>query len=234
MGASNAIPVLRPDAYSLDYGQARQHMVESQLAPNGVMRAALLAAAAILGREKCVLPGQESMAYTDQTICYGTTGAYLLDPTTLYRLIEHAELAADEKVLLVNSGMGYAAALAAACGAKGVALEINADLAKRAYNFLQQQGDSAFVCKSGSLVKGWSRQAPYDVILVAGALAEIPPAYLKQLSENGRIIALAPDNMGMQRAQRWQRLHGQLSNKILFDAAAPFLPELAPQPQFTF
>ncbi len=231
---SSTLPVLRAGSIETDYPAARLHMVDSQLKPNNIMRAELLVAALQLPREKCVLPGQENMAYSDQTIRYGQTGAYLLEPMLVYKLVDAANLQAGEKVLIINSGMGYAAALAAACGAEGVVLEINADLAKRAYNFLQQQGDTQFVCKSGALAKGWGRQAPYDAIIIAGVAAELPAIYAKQLTDNGRITVIAPDTAGVLRGQLLQKLHGQLNHKILFDSGAPFLPEMMPVERFTF
>jgi len=44
--------------------------------------------------------------------------------------------------------------------------------------------------EQGNGAEGWPSGAPYDVILIAGALEVLPDAFLKQLKVGGRIAAI--------------------------------------------
>jgi protein-L-isoaspartate(D-aspartate) O-methyltransferase len=82
---------------------------------------------------------------------------------------------------------------------------------------------------------GVSGEAPYDVILIEGAVQEIPRAILDQLAEGGRlatVIAAPAGALGV--AQLVMKEGGTTSGRPLFDAGTPALPGFAPPPRFTF
>ena len=86
----------------------------------------------------------------------------------------------------------------------------------------------------GPLGQGFARQAPYDVIVFAGAVAAPPAAITEQLAEGGRMVAVIADGTGIGRGTLFVKAGGIVSHRVAFDAATPFLAGFEPQPQFSF
>jgi protein-L-isoaspartate(D-aspartate) O-methyltransferase len=77
--------------------------------------------------------------------------------------------------------------------------------------------------------------APYDAVLIEGAVREIPKAILDQLAEGGRlgvVIAGSPGALGV--AHLVVKEGGITSGRPLFEAGTPVLPGFAQPPRFAF
>jgi protein-L-isoaspartate(D-aspartate) O-methyltransferase len=72
------------------------------------------------------------------------------------------------------------------------------------------------------------------VVLVSGAVGEVPAAVLEQLGEGGRLVAIVRSETGPGQAVVVTRANGTLSRRVVFDAATPLLPGLGRQPSFVF
>ena len=82
---------------------------------------------------------------------------------------------------------------------------------------------------------GAAGSAPYDVILIEGAVQVVPQMIFDQLAEGGRlttVVAGPPGALGV--AQLFMKEGGMASGRPLFDAGTPSLPGFAPPPRFTF
>ena len=86
----------------------------------------------------------------------------------------------------------------------------------------------------GRLVEGYPKQAPYNVILLGGAVAEIPAAIADQLAEGGRLVAVVSVGTGLGRATLMRRDGGVAASRVLYDAAQPLLPGFEAEPGFVF
>ena len=84
------------------------------------------------------------------------------------------------------------------------------------------------------LAEGYPRQAPYNIILLGGAVAEVPTAIADQLAEGGRLVTVVSVGAGLGRATLMQRDGGVISSRILCDAAVPVLPGFEAAPGFVF
>ena len=93
--------------------------------------------------------------------------------------------------------------------------------------------DNAVVVK-GDITQGYPGQAPYNVILIGGTVAQVPAIIRDQLAEGGRLVAVVRGDDGIGRATHIERRGGLTSARILFDAAVPRLPEFEPAPGFAF
>jgi protein-L-isoaspartate(D-aspartate) O-methyltransferase len=102
-----------------------------------------------------------------------------------------------ERVLEIGTGSGYQAAILDALGAEVWSIEILAPLAEHARRALAEQGCSRVQVLTGDGYKGWPEHAPYDVVIVTCAPAEVPSALVEQLREGGRMIL--PLGEGFQR-----------------------------------
>ena len=115
-----------------------------------------------------------------------------------------------------------------------VAVESSRKLAAEATAVLSTLGiDNAAVIE-GPLEKGYPKQAPYDVILFSGAVAEVPEAIREQLGEGGRLVAVIDDGSRVRKATIMTRLGGVISGRAVFDAATPLLPGFDRKPGFVF
>ena len=216
----------------LDYAAARLNMVESQLRTNKVSNQALLAAFEAVPREHFVPEPLRGIAYVDEDMQIGA-GRFLMEPMVLGRLLQEARPGPDDIALDIGCGTGYATAILARLAATVVALEDDAALAARANETLTGMDIDNTVVVEGPLSDGYPRQAPYNVILVNGAVAEIPAAISAQLAEGGRLVTVVQDSAGVGRATLMQR-SGGVSSRVLFDAAVPVLPGFERAPGFVF
>jgi protein-L-isoaspartate(D-aspartate) O-methyltransferase len=150
----------------------------------------------------------------------------------LGKLIQAAEVTAADHVLDVACGTGYSSAILARIAASVVALEDDADLARRAEETLRSLGSSATaVC--GPLEQGWVSRAPYDAIVVNGVVETVPAMLFEQLKEGGRLVAVVGQGP-VGEGTVYRKVHGIVSGRPIFDAAAPILPNFVTPPSFVF
>jgi len=114
-----------------DAATARRHMVDGQIRTADVTNLSLIAAMEAVPREAFVAPPLATQAYRDGDIALGM-GRALLRPMVLAKLIQGVGLRAGEHVLDVGCGTGYSSAVLSHMGASVVALEEDAELARRA------------------------------------------------------------------------------------------------------
>src|SRR5436305_1872943 len=79
---------------------------------------------------------------------------------------------------------------------------------------------------NGPLTAGWAHGAPYDAILIEGAIEVIPDALIAQLKDGGRLLAVV-GSVPMGKAMLYRKVSGRVTAVPLFDAAAPLLPGFA-------
>lgn len=222
---------MTPDAQA--FAAARNHMVDSQVRPNKVTDPRITAAMRRLPRERFLPPAMASRAYVDEDVPLGN-GRVLIEPMVIARLVQLAAISPGERALVVAAGTGYGAALLAACGARVTALEEDTSLLAIARAALSELAPSVSLV-TGPLAAGWPPGAPYDVILLEGAVREVPAALGEQLlKEAGRLVAvIATGSVGGQAVLAEATMAG-LRTQPMFDCATPLIPSLLPQPGFAF
>lgn len=217
-----------------DFTLARRNMIDGQLRPNRVTSAPLLAAIGELPRERFLSDALRSVAYSDEDVPLGG-GRFLIEPMVLARLIQTLQPGADDRALVVASGRGYGAALLARLAKSVVAVESDPGLGSSADQTIKELGIGNVTRVAGKLEDGAPGSAPYDVILIEGAVRQIPQAILDQLAEGGRlatVVAGLPGALGV--AQLVLKQGGVTSGRPLFDAGTPVLPGFAAPARFTF
>ncbi len=217
----------------MEFSVARHNMVESQVRPNKVTDAALLAALETVPREAFVPEALKGIAYVDGVIEVAP-GRSLLEPMVFARLVQEAHIQPNEVVLDVGCATGYSAAVLARLASTVVALESDKALASRAAELLAEQGADNVAVVEGALPDGDKAHGPYDVILVEGAVAEKPDALLSQLAEGGRLLAITKRPGGLGAASITLKVGKAFSTRHLFEAPARVLPGFARLPGFVF
>jgi protein-L-isoaspartate(D-aspartate) O-methyltransferase len=147
------------------YETARTRMVESQLRPNKVTDKRLLDAFFTIHRELFVPEHLRVVAYVDEDLPLGN-GRYLMEPMVAARLLQAAAVERTDTALIVGAGTGYEAALVAVLTRNVVALEEDADLARRARAALVEHSIAAVSVVEAPLPQGHKARAPYDVIFL--------------------------------------------------------------------
>jgi protein-L-isoaspartate(D-aspartate) O-methyltransferase len=218
-----------------DFALARRNMIDGQLRPNRVNNAQLLAAIADLPRERFLPPGLRSVAYADDDVPLGG-GRCLMEPMVLARLIQTLQPQAEDKALVVASGAGYGTALLARLVKSVVAVEADPQLAGSAQQTIRELGIANVQHVAGRPEDGHAAGAPYDVILIEGAVQQVPASIVAQLAEGGRlgtvIAGSSPGVLGV--AQLMVKEGGVASGRPIFDAGTPALPGFSTAPRFTF
>jgi len=217
-----------------DFALARRNMVDGQLRPNRVTDAVLLAAVGDLPRERFLPDGLRSVAYADDDVPLGN-GRFLMEPMVLARLIQALQPQAEDKALVVASGPGYGAALLSRLVKTVVAVESDAALASVAEQTISHLGIGNISQTVAKPEGGVPAEGPYDVILIEGAVQEIPQAILDQLAEGGRLTTVMAAPAGVLGvAQLVVKEGGATSGRPLFDAGTPALPGFARPARFAF
>lgn len=208
-------------------------MVENQIRTNRVTDETLIAVMSEIPRECFVPEALRGVAYIDEDLALGRD-RYLIEPLVLARLLQTAAVKPDDVVLDVGCATGYSTAVLARLANTVVAVESDPDLAARATATLSKLGIDNAVVVEGPLSEGYPKQAPYDVIVLGGAVPRVSPTIADQLGEGGRLVAVVTDSGPMGHGILMTRSGGALSQRPVFDAATPPLPGMAPEPGFVF
>lgn len=227
----------RPKTSQDFFQTARFNMVESQLRPNRVVNPELLEAMGSLPREAFVPAGSRDFAYADENIPI-SYGRYLFAPVTLARLIQELRITKESRVLDVGAGTGYTAAVLSALAGSVTALESDPALLRQLEQNRQDFGFERVHPVPGALSDGFAASAPYDTILIEGGIQWLPPTIAAQMAEGGRlgcIVYPQGETRGrLGEARIYERRHGVLSSRGLFDASAPLLQGFTVRPKFVF
>jgi len=208
-----------------DYAVARAAMVDSQLRPEGVTDPAVVEAMAVIAREDFLPEAVRPLAYADRAIAIGD-GRFLPPSAMLGQLLSRMAPEAGQRALVVGAGTGYSSAVLARIGLEVVALESSAALAARAR-------DLGINVVEGPLEAGWSPAAPYDLILIDGAIETIPDDIIGQLDEGGQ-LGTSLIERGVTRLIVGRKAGGGFGYLSLGDAGTPALPGFRRPMAFTF
>jgi protein-L-isoaspartate(D-aspartate) O-methyltransferase len=186
-----------------------------------------------LKRERFLPPHLAPLAYADEDVPLGG-GRYLMEPMVLARLIQLAAVIGGERVLVVGAGAGYGAAVLAACGGRVTALEEDPALLALAGAALAEAAPGVTLV-AGKLEAGYPAGAPYDIIMIEGAVDRIPASLAGQLRvEGGRLVGVICGAGRTNQVVLAEATPAGLRAQPVFDCATPPLPMLRPAPAFQF
>ena len=208
-----------------DFAAAREAMVESQLRPQGVTDHGVLDAMRSVPREHFLPSHTRSLAYVDRAVAMGE-GRFLAAPAVLGQLLTQMMPVAGQRALVIGAGTGYSAAILAKIGLDVVAIERDAALAARAT-------EHGIQVTEAPLQGGYAKGAPYDQILMDGAVEYLPGAVVDQLADGGRLGAALVDR-GITRLIVGRKAGGAFGYLSIGDAGVPALPGFSRPTAFTF
>jgi protein-L-isoaspartate(D-aspartate) O-methyltransferase len=212
-----------------NFEQMRRAMVASQLRTTGVNDPRVVAAMGAVPRERFVPAERCALAYADTLVPLGD-GRQLNPPMAVGRMLTEAHLRGDERALVVGAATGYSAAVLARLVASVTAVEESPELVEFAGRALAGTGVEIV---AGPLVEGHRAGAPYDFILIDGAVEFVPQTIVGQIADGGE-FALALIDEGVTRLCVGRSVAGAFGTTAVSDAAAAVLPGFRKPRGFSF
>ncbi len=186
---------------------ARHAMIVSQLRTSGVNEPWVLSAMAHVAREDYVPEALRDAAYIDRAIPLGN-GRFLAAPLVHGKMLAEAAPTKTDKVLLVGDSEGYLAALL-----------------RPLVGTLDAVDPSA--------VSSFSGEGGYSLIIVDGAVEELPEVLAQLLTEGGRIVTGLVVR-GVSRLATGCKAAGSVALLPLAELGIPALPEFAAPKRWSF
>lgn len=218
----------------MNFEQARFNMVEQQLRPGKVLDPDVLEVLFVVKREEFVPPAHRNLAFADTQIPLGgADGARMFSPMVEAHALQALAMKKHENVLEVGTGSGYMAALLGAHADHVRSIEINPRLAETARENLGRAGVTNVAVELGNGLDGLPAYAPYDAIMVSGAVAAVPQALLDQLKPGGRLFAIEGAAPAME-AVLYTRVGQDFPRAAVFETVVDTLREADPAPAFVF
>ncbi len=170
-----------------NFAAERDAMIERQIEARGIHEPTILEAFRSVPREEFLSKEYADLAYGDHPLPI-EAGQTISQPYIVALMIQAAEMKAGDTVLEVGAGSGYAAAIMSRIAGRVTAVERQPDLVKVAQERMQRLGFDNVRIVQGDGTRGWEPETPYDAILAAASGSHIPPAWIEQLADGGRIV----------------------------------------------
>lgn len=221
---------------TLDYAKARELMVEQQIRPWDVLDPRVLEVLSALPREQFAPAAHRNLAYADVALPLAD-GEFMMKPVVEGRALQALDLAPGDDVLEIGTGSGFLTACLGRLAREVVSLELHADLADAARQKLAAQAIGNVRVETADAY-AYATDRRFSAICVTGAVAELPPRFLRWLQPGGRMFIVR----GRSPAMEAVLLHaGHDSNAVngaritsLFETDLPYLVGAAPSPTFEF
>lgn len=199
----------------------RTTMVDTQIRPADVTKFPIIDAMLQVRREIFVPDHLNETAYADTILDLGH-GRVILEPRTFAKMLDAVDIQGNELVLDIGCGLGYSSAVIGKFSEAVVSIEENENMAAEAEAHLAAEGCLNVAVVQGSLEQGAAQHAPFDVIVVQGAVERMPAALIEQLAEGGRIVAVFSQK-GQGAVRVGYKTDGQMSWRFACNAFAPVL-----------
>jgi protein-L-isoaspartate(D-aspartate) O-methyltransferase len=214
-----------------DFETARRRMVDNQLRTANITDRRLLTAMGEIERERYVPENRRALAYADTVHQLGA-GRALASPAPFAKLVQLADIESTDSVLDVGVGTGYSSAVLGRLAAHVTALESDPGLADQARVKLADTGATNVRVEHAAL-DGSGQHEQYDVVVVEGAVGQVPEKLLSLLKDGGRLVALVQDG-GTPSARIFVRSGDEITHRIEFNTSLPPLASVASSESFVF
>lgn len=221
-----------------DFDRAREMMVEGQVRVADVTDRRLISAMRDIPREAFVPGKRKVLAYMDEDLPVrdaeaGAVARYLMAPAPFAKLVQLGGVGEADVALVIGCATGYSAAVLARLAGSVVALESDSALAASASETLAKLGIDNVAVVTGPLEQGCPDEAPFDVILVDGAIEAVPDALLAQLKDGGRLVAVIGTGLAAA-ATLFEKDGGEVGSRSAFNASVMPLPGFERPRAFVF
>jgi len=203
------------------------------LMTSGITDRRLLRAMRQVPRERFVPAGRKNLACIDEehVLRAGDDPRSMAAPAAFAKLVQLADIDAEDVVLDIACGTGYSSAVLAALASAVVAVEDDERLVATANENLSGLDVGNAAVLQTPLTAGVPAEAPFDVIVIEGAVDFVPDALLRQLKEQGRLVAMVGSGSTAV-ANLFVNVGGAIRAYPAFNAAMPALSAFRKAPEF--
>jgi protein-L-isoaspartate(D-aspartate) O-methyltransferase len=206
----------------IDFEQARFNMIEQQIRTWEVLDQSVLDLLYEIHREDFVPAGYQQLALADTNIPLANAQV-MMTPKLEARLLQAVAVQANDRVLEIGTGSAYLTALLAKTGQHVDSIDIFPEFVMQAEAKLKNYCLDNVTLHTGDALGEWKNQAPYDVIVVSGSIAELDLRFQQQLAMNGRLFVIVGKSPAME-ARLITRVSDQgWSSEALFETDLPAL-----------
>ncbi|MHC1480202.1 protein-L-isoaspartate O-methyltransferase family protein [Frateuria aurantia] len=220
---------------AMNFEQARQNMIEQQVRPWAVLDQDVLAVLARVHREDFVPAAHRQLAFADLALPIGHDQV-MLKPVIEGRLLQALALQPQDSVLEIGTGSGFLTACLAALAPSGqvVSVDIHADFIEQARAKLAAAGFDQVELKVADAFAGYQPGQTFDVIVLGGAVAQIPQDFLHWLKPGGRLFVTYGQSPAQKAALLTRGQGSDVRETELFETDLPYLVHAEPSRQFVF
>ena len=191
-----------------EFEMQRAQMVKNDLMHRDITDPAVLETFASIQRELFVPQKYASQAYADNPLPIGM-GQTISQPYIVALMTQHLRLNTSCTVLEIGTGSGYQTAILAKLAQKVYTIERSNQLSESAQTVLGNLNikNVEFCIADGS--NGWPENLTFDRIIITAAAPAPPAPLIRQLAENGILIApIGP--VHVQTLTSCQKIHGKI------------------------
>jgi len=174
---------------AMDIEQARFNMIENQIRPCEVLDQEVLDLLYAVKREDFVPAAYRMLAFSDMEIPIGQ-GEHMWQPKLEARVLQELAVKPTDKVLEIGTGSGYFAALLAHRAQHVYSVEIHPELKALGEANLRRADAANVTVELGDGARGWTKHAPYDIIVLTGSTPVLPQQFLQQMRVGARLFAV--------------------------------------------
>jgi protein-L-isoaspartate(D-aspartate) O-methyltransferase len=215
----------------MNLDQARFFMVEQQIRPWDVLDPKVLDLLMDTPRHLYVSESQQALAYTDIELPIGE-GEVMMAPKVEGKILQAVELQDNDTVLEIGTGSGYFTALLASLAKEVTTVELHKSIQETAQERLKEFANINY--HIGDASQDWADNKNYDVIVLTGAVAEIPQAYLDKLNIGGRLAVIHGESPAMSADVITRVSQTQYNTEVLFETDMAYLTNSEKKSVFSF
>jgi len=218
----------------------RKNMVLGQLYTQDISDKRILQAMNDIPREPFLPESLRGAAYVDEDLEV-SPGRYLMAPLTFAKLLDLARITPECRVLSIGCLTGYSAAILSRLASHVVAIDSDAAAIAQARDHMTRLGfTNVNVQPVKNMSEGYAMSAPYNVIVIQGAISFISEELGSQLALGGRLVSVrnimtrSDTKEGLGKGLLVTRVDHKLQYREHFDASCAVLPGFEQAAGFTF
>ena len=206
---------------NVDFDKARELMVENQLRPNKIKEEKILNLFRNIPKEVFVKQNHQSVCYSDRDFNISIKRGYLKN-LHLAQIIKSSEIKNSDKVLHVGGLTGYLSVIIGNICKELIVLEKEDDNILILKNNFTKNNLNNIKIINANLNEGFSKESPYDLIVIDCPIYNLNKIFIDQLNQDGRLIYIEKINKELAKAYKITKTKNSFSKEYLFDVFSEF------------
>ena len=206
----------------MNFEQARLNMIEQQIRTWDVLDQKVLDLIARIHREDFIPEEYRQLALADVQLPL-LHGQCTMTPKMEARLLQALDIKKSDKVLEIGTGCAYLTALLAASAVHVTSVDIYPEFTEQAAEKLSRYHLNNVTLETGDAAHGWSKNSPWDVIVVTGSVPVLETCFQEQLSDGGRLFVIVGVFPVMEAMLITRIGKHEWSREVLFETDLPAL-----------